>query len=216
MPKPSTWRRWSQRRKSTLPPSWGKLLGSASPLWRKVIKEPTYPIIVALALMLVAPSFSSFAQREERGRFEERIPLRAPQERSIGAPRKQTIRAPEQQTMVRTQTFAGRIYLGRLAWRDGRWRHATRDGRDGWWWDVGGFWYFYPEQSEGQPEGSPDYVSEIELAEDATASPTTPAPAEPNHAVYYRPGDLTGTRYKTLEECLQVRKRAGSGECIWK
>jgi hypothetical protein len=127
-------------------------------------------------LMLVAPSFSAFGQRDERGRFEERIPLRAPQERSIGAPRKQTIRAPEQQTTVRTQTFGGRIYLGRLAWRDGRRRHATRDGRDGWWWDVGGFWYFYPEQSEGQPEGPPDYVSEIELAEDATASPTTPAP----------------------------------------
>ena len=120
------------------------------------MKEPTYPIIVALALMLVAPSFSAFGQREERGRFEERIPLRAPQERSIGAPRKQTIRAPEQQTMVRTQTLG------------------------------------------------------------ATASPMTPAPAEPNYAVYYRPGDLTGARYKTLEECLQVRKRAGSGECIWK
>ena len=114
------------------------------------------------------------------------------------------------------QTFGGRDYHGQVAWRDGRWRHETRDGRDDWWWDVGGFWYFYPV--EGQPEGPPDYVSDVEVAEDATASPATPAPApaEPNYAVYYRPGDLTGTRYQTLEECLQVRKQAGSGECIWK
>ena len=177
------------------------------------MKEPTYPIFVALALMLAAPSFSAFGQRGERDRFEERIPL--PQERSIGAPREQTIRAPEQQTTVRTQTFGGRAYLGQLAWRDGRWHHTTRNGRDGWWWDVGGFWYFYPQQSEGPP----DYVSDVEVADDATASPTTPAPApaEPNYAVYYRPGDLTGTRYQTLEECLQAREQAGNvGECIFK
>jgi hypothetical protein len=124
-----------------------------------VMREPAYPIIVVALAMLVAPAF---AQREERGlpRLEEQRPLRT----------------PEQQTPLRTQTFGGRDYHGQLAWRDGRWHHMMRNGRDGWWWDVGGFWYFYPEQSEGQPEGLPDYVSEIELAEDATASPTTPAP----------------------------------------
>ena len=180
------------------------------------MREPTYPIIVALALMLVAPSFSAFGQRGERGRFEERIPLRAPQERSIPAPRVRTIRTPEQRTTVRTQTFGGRIYLGQVAWRDGRWRHATRDGRDGWWWDVGGFWYFYPQQIEGPP----DYVSDVEVADDATdaSSPAPPAPpAEPNYAVYYRPGDLTGTRYQTLEECEQIKEQAGNvGVCVLK
>jgi hypothetical protein len=71
--------------------------------------------------------------------------------------------------------------------------------------------------SKVSPKARPDYVSDVEVAEDATASPATPpAPAESNYAVYYRPGDLTGTRYQTLEECLQVRKQAGSGECIWK
>ena len=165
------------------------------------MRESTYPIIVALALMLIAaPTFSAFAQRGERDRFlEERIPLRSPEER----------------TPLRTQTFGGHVYHGQLAWRDGRWHHTTRNGRDGWWWDVGGFWYFYPQQSEGPP----DYVSDVEVADDATASPTTPAPApaEPNYAVYYRPGDLTGTRYQTLEECLQAREQAGNvGECIFK
>jgi hypothetical protein len=28
-------------------------------------------------------------------------------------------------------------------WRGGRWYHGHHDGRLGWWWVVGGFWYFY-------------------------------------------------------------------------
>src|SRR5580658_8898149 len=30
-------------------------------------------------------------------------------------------------------------------WRGGLWRHEWHDGRLGWWWLVGGGWYFYPE-----------------------------------------------------------------------
>jgi hypothetical protein len=29
-------------------------------------------------------------------------------------------------------------------WSGGRWRHGKHDGRLGWWWIVGGAWYFYP------------------------------------------------------------------------
>jgi hypothetical protein len=48
------------------------------------MREPIYPIIVALASMLVAPPFSSFAQREERGpsRLEEQTPPRTPEEQT--------------------------------------------------------------------------------------------------------------------------------------
>jgi hypothetical protein len=173
------------------------------------MREPTYPIIVALALMLVAPSFSAFAQREERGPsgLEEQRPLRTPEEQ-------RPLRTPEEHTPLRTQTYGGHVYHGQVAWRNGRWHHTTRNGRDGWWWDVGGFWYFYPEQIEGPP----DYVSDVEVADDATAAPAPPAPPEePNYAVYYRPGDLTGTRYQTLEECEQVKEQAGNvGECVLK
>jgi len=167
---------------------------------------PTYPMIVGLALMLVAaPSFSAFAQRGERDRLEERTPLRTPEERT-------PLRTPEEQTPLRTQTFGGHVYHGQLAWRDGHWHRAMRDGRDGWWWDVGGYSYFYPEQIEGPP----DYVSDVEVADDATTAPPA-LPVEPDFAVYYRPGDLTGTRYQTLKECLQARKQAGNvGECIYK
>jgi hypothetical protein len=31
----------------------------------------------------------------------------------------------------------------RAMWRGGRWHHGWHDGRNGWWWDVGGLWYFY-------------------------------------------------------------------------
>ena len=29
-------------------------------------------------------------------------------------------------------------------WRGGNWHHGRHEGRDGWWWIVGGIWYFYP------------------------------------------------------------------------
>ena len=118
--------------------------------------------------MLVAPPFSAFAQREERGppRLEEQIPLRKPE---VQIP----LRKPQEQIPLRTQTFAGRVYHGQLAWRDGRWHHTMRNGRDGWWWDVGGYWYFYPQQIEGPP----DYVSDVEVADEATAAPSPAAPA---------------------------------------
>ncbi|HXC38725.1 MAG TPA: hypothetical protein VN667_07245 [Burkholderiales bacterium] len=29
-------------------------------------------------------------------------------------------------------------------WRRGRWIHDRHNGRFGWWWVVGGVWYFYP------------------------------------------------------------------------
>ena len=29
-------------------------------------------------------------------------------------------------------------------WQGGHWVHGRRSGRVGWWWVVGGVWYFYP------------------------------------------------------------------------
>jgi hypothetical protein len=58
--------------------------------------------------------------------------------------------------------FGGHPYHGRLAWGGGRWRHEFHNGRDGWWWDVGGVWYFYPQPMEGPPT----YVSDVEAMDD--------------------------------------------------
>jgi hypothetical protein len=156
------------------------------------MREPTYLIIVALASMLVALPFSAVAQRGHGGpsRLERAPPLEE--------------RTPPEEERAGTQKFGGRDYHGQLAWRDGRWRQAVRDGRDGWWWDVGGFWYFYPQQTEGPP----DYVSDIEVADDTTAAP--PPPQQPQRAFYYRPGDFTGV---LLRHDREVR---GSHEPGWR
>jgi hypothetical protein len=37
-------------------------------------------------------------------------------------------------------------------WRGGRWLHARHDGRLGYWWIVGGVWYFYPQPVYPYPD----------------------------------------------------------------
>ena len=68
---------------------------------------------------------------------------------------------------VRARNFGGHAYHGRLAWEGGRWRHEMHNGRDGWWWDVGGAWYFYPQQMDGPPT----YVSDVEVMDDVADGP---------------------------------------------
>jgi hypothetical protein len=60
------------------------------------------------------------------------------------------------------RNFGGHPYRGRMAWEGGRWRHEMHNGRFGWWWDVGGVWYFYPQQMDGPPA----YVSDVEVMDD--------------------------------------------------
>ncbi|MBI4756447.1 MAG: hypothetical protein HY778_13740 [Betaproteobacteria bacterium] len=37
-------------------------------------------------------------------------------------------------------------------WSSGRWHHGHHDGRLGWWWIVGGLWYFYPGPVHPYPD----------------------------------------------------------------
>jgi hypothetical protein len=85
--------------------------------------------------------------------------------------------------------FGGHPYRGRVAWEGGRWRHEIHDGRDGWWWDVGGVWYYYPQQLDGPPTYiSDDYADDVVYAdapdgayapEAAYAPPPAPPPPDP-------------------------------------
>ena len=71
------------------------------------------------------------------------------------------------------RSFAGHAYRGHMAWEGGRWRHEVHNGRPGWWWDVGGVWYWYPERLDGPP----GYVSEEfadDIAYDAPAAAYAP------------------------------------------
>jgi hypothetical protein len=85
------------------------------------------------------------------------------------------------------RNFGGHPYHGRLAWEGGRWRHEMHNGRYGWWWDVGGVWYFYPQPMEGPPT----YVSDVEVMDDAYAGGPDddmgPAPGYPPPPVAYAP-----------------------------
>ena len=79
-----------------------------------------------------------------------------------------------------TRDYGGHAYRGRMAWEGGRWHHEIRDGRDGYWWDVGGVWYYYPQPMEGPPS----YVSE-DYADDVVDGPPVVYAAPP--AAYYPP-----------------------------
>jgi hypothetical protein len=69
------------------------------------------------------------------------------------------------------RNFGGHAYHGHLAWEGGHWRHEMHNGRLGWWWDVGGAWYFYPQPMEGPPT----FVSDVEVLDDS-AGPDGPPP----------------------------------------
>ena len=64
----------------------------------------------------------------------------------------------------------------RYAWDHGTWLHERRFGRDGWWWDVEGAWYWYDKPVAGPPT----IVSDIRFAADsAPVGSAAPAEAKP-------------------------------------
>ncbi len=81
---------------------------------------------------------------------------------------------------IAVRDYGGQSYRGRLGWEGGRWRHEVHNGRRGWWWDVGGVWYYYDEPMDGPPT----YVSE-DYADDVVYAPAAAYRAPP--AVEYEP-----------------------------
>jgi hypothetical protein len=83
----------------------------------------------------------------------------------------------------------GRRELGTLndrerpAWRNGVWHHERRFGRDGWWWEAGGAWYWYEQPMDGPPTYVSQVrfvnpsVSDVERAAAGTAAPPTASTA---------------------------------------
>jgi hypothetical protein len=70
-----------------------------------------------------------------------------------------------------THNFGGHAYRGHLAWEGGRWHHEMHNGRDGWWWDVGGVWYYYPQPMDGPPTYvSDDYADDVVYGDAPTAA----------------------------------------------
>lgn len=59
-------------------------------------------------------------------------------------------------------------------WRSGAWHHGRHGGRLGWWWVVGGIWYFYPEPIYPYPDPYIPYA----VIQQAPQTPAVPAPAQ--------------------------------------
>jgi len=76
--------------------------------------------------------------------------------------------------------FGGHAYRGLLAWEGGRWHHEMHNGRDGYWWDVGGVWYYYPQPMDGPPTYvSEDYADDVPYADVAPVGAYEPPPPPP-------------------------------------
>lgn len=59
-------------------------------------------------------------------------------------------------------------------WRGGSWFHTHHEGQLGWWWVVGGLWYFYPEPVYPYPD---PYIPPVVVVQLPPVSPaTTPTP----------------------------------------
>lgn len=62
-------------------------------------------------------------------------------------------------------------------WRGGHWNHGYHDGRLGWWWIVGGLWFFYPQWVAGYPDPYTPPPTVI-VQPTAPAAPSTPPPSQ--------------------------------------
>src|SRR5580692_7335026 len=117
---------------------------------------------VVIPLVSVLSVLALSAQGEEPNKGPNKGPPKAGPMRQGGPVARPG--GPQGQRFARgsmpARNFGGHPYHGHLAWEGGRWHHAVRNGRDGWWWDVGGAWYFYPQMVEGPPT----YVSDVEYA----------------------------------------------------
>ena len=63
-------------------------------------------------------------------------------------------------------------------WRAGYWHHGVHADRLGWWWVIGGLWYFYPQPVYPYPDPYTPPVVVIQQTPPAVSS--TPAPQAQN------------------------------------
>ena len=67
-------------------------------------------------------------------------------------------------------------------WRRGYWRHGWHAGRLGWWWVVGGVWYWYPVPVYPYPD---PYTPPVVVQAPPTAPAPPAVPAQPQAQVWY-------------------------------
>ncbi len=119
-------------------------------------EEPGQPPAKGAVQGARPPAGAGQASKAVPGHPSGPVAGRGPQEAHRGGP------GPVAHGALPARNFGGHPYRGRLAWQGGRWHHEVHNGRDGWWWDVGGVWYYYPQPMEGPPTYvSEDYADDI-------------------------------------------------------
>lgn len=91
-------------------------------------------------------------------------------------------------------------------WRGGHWIHGPHLGRAGWWWVVGGTWYFYPAPTYPYPD---PYVPPAVVAAPPAGVPAAPpvaavpqsSPAAPPPAAQYYFCDRPRGYYPYVPAC---------------
>src|SRR6185437_10645872 len=147
---------------------------------------------IAVPVISIVASFAVSAQAQEQHHKpppQGQARPAAPAARPAMAPRQGQVRGPQGQGAhvahgnFPVRNFGGHAYHGHLAWQGGRWRHEMHNGRLGWWWDVGGAWYFYPQPMDGPPT----YVSDVEVMDDGYAGGPDEGPGGPPPVAAYAP-----------------------------
>lgn len=86
-------------------------------------------------------------------------------------------------------------------WRGGMWRHDMHEGQLGWWWIVGGIWYFYPTPVYPYPDPYVPSTVVIQTPAAPTAPVAPPAPvAQPAPQVWYYCNESKGY-YPYVSSC---------------
>ncbi|TMJ22200.1 MAG: hypothetical protein E6G93_07490 [Alphaproteobacteria bacterium] len=132
---------------------------------------PGKPAVQAPKAAVQAPKAAVQTPRTVQGTFQGRPPGAGP---GRGPDARFARGAPP------AHNFGGHAYRGHLAWEGGRWHHEIHNGRDGYWWDVGGVWYYYPQPMDGPPTYiSEDYADDVPYADAAPVGAYEPPPPPP-------------------------------------
>src|SRR6185312_15504287 len=107
-------------------------------------------LILPLASVMAVFTVAAHADEMKPASARPPAPRAAPANPTVQArpvhPRGRTANARFAHGAVIARHYRGRHYRGRVAWEGGRWHRGVHDGRAGWWWDVGGVWYYYTQR----------------------------------------------------------------------
>jgi hypothetical protein len=101
-------------------------------------------------------------------------------------------------------------------WRAGHWVHGPYHGREGWWWVVGGTWYFYPAPVYPYPDPYSVPPPVVAGPPPAVVVPVQPGTvvAAPTSQPYTAPNGQTCREYQSTAEIGGHRQMTYGTACL--